>query len=97
MARLSDHDLRDAEDAIRKEVSLVMGQYSRRILEMAKAYAQEGIESAIQDEEEINGVAIGRAAAKRALSPYFGGLAGHVHEIIDGASGDSNENPALSA
>lgn len=82
MARLSDHTVRDAEHALRTEIALILGQYARRMLEMGKAHIQEAIESA--GEEDVNGTAIGRAAAQRAAAPYFGGLAGEIPEVVEG-------------
>lgn len=76
MARLTDHDVRDAEDALRKELALIWGRYARRMLEMGKAFAQEAIEAAAKEGRDIDGTAIGRAAAERAAFDYFGGLAG---------------------
>ncbi len=76
MARLSDHDLRDAEHALRAELALLVGQYVRRMAELGKAFIQEEIETASKDGGDINGTAIGRAAAERAAFSYFGGLAG---------------------
>lgn len=83
MARLSDHTLRDAEHALRTEITLILGQYGRRMLEMGKAHIQESIESA---EEDVNGTAIGRAAAQRAAAPYFGGLAGDIPTVVESES-----------
>lgn len=76
MPRLSDHDLRDAEHALRMEISLVVGRYIRRMSEIGKAYIQEAIETAIKENRLVEGSAIGRAAAERATRDYFGGLAG---------------------
>lgn len=94
MARLTDHDIRDAEDALRKELALLNGQYARRILEMGKAHIQEAIETAARDGEPINGIEIGREAARRAAYPYFGGLAGEVHDTIDATSTHPHLNQA---
>lgn len=89
MARLSDHDVRDAEHALRAEIALIVGRYTRRMLEMGKAHIQEDIESA--GEEAIDGTAIGRAAARRAAFPYFGELAGEAPKatIESGAAKDA--------
>jgi hypothetical protein len=82
MARLSDHDIRDAEHALRAEIALVVGRYIRRMNEMGKAYIQEQIEQAAKGEDPIDGTAIGRAAAERAASDYFGGLAGSAPQPV---------------
>jgi len=85
MARLSDHDVRDAEHALRMEIALTVGQYVRRMNEMGKAYIQEALEEASKNEEAVNGIAVGRAAAERATSDYFGGLAGAQYPAIEGS------------
>lgn len=79
MARLTDHDLRDAEHALRAELALIAGRYARRMLEMGKAHIQEAIEEAQKGGIDVDGTSIGRAAASRAAAPYFGGLAGAQH------------------
>jgi hypothetical protein len=71
MARLTDHDTRDAEDALRKELSLIFGRYVRRMLSEGKAHIVEGIAEASKEEGEIDGIAIGRAAAARVTAKYF--------------------------
>jgi hypothetical protein len=76
MARLSDHDVRDAEHALRAEIALLVGRYIRRLLESGKAEVQQMIEEAAKEGREIDGTAIGRAAAANAAADYFGGLAG---------------------
>jgi hypothetical protein len=76
MARLTDHDVRDAEHAMRMELNLVTARYTRRMAELGKAYIQEAIEDAIKEGGEIDGTTIGRAAAERSARDYFGGLAG---------------------
>ena len=76
MARLSDHDVRDAEHALRAEISLIVGRYTRRMLEMGKAHIQEAIEKAAKEGDDVDGSSIGREAASRAAAPYFGDLAG---------------------
>lgn len=76
MARLSDHDIRDAEDALRAEIGLVVKRYIRRMLEAGKADIQMQVEQAVKEGMEIDGAAIGRAAAANAARDYFGALAG---------------------
>ena len=73
MARLTDHDVRDAEHAARLACAEVLGKYQRRIAEMSKAYIMEAIEKHVEsgEEGEIDGSAIGREAARRAIAPYF--------------------------
>jgi len=86
MARLSDHDVRDAQAAMRAEIALLAGLYTRRMAELAKAYIQEALEEASKIEGGIiNGTAIGRAAAERAAFDYYGGLAGTQHPTIESA------------
>jgi hypothetical protein len=82
MARLSDHDIRDAEDALRVEIGLVVKRYVRRCTELGKAFIQEEIEQKIKDGEYVNGTTIGRSAAERAVYGYFGGLAGSEPQAI---------------
>lgn len=86
MARLTDHDVRDAEHALRMEVSLLLGAYSRRLLEIGKAHIQEALEAAALNEEAVNGTVIGRDAAERAAKSYFVGLAGAEYPAIEGNS-----------
>ena len=86
MARLSDHDIRDAEHALRMELTLVVARYTRRMTELGKALIQEEIESAIKEGRSVDGTAIGRAAASRAASDYFGGLPGAEHAAIESAA-----------
>jgi len=83
MARLTDHDVRDAEHALRSEIALLVGRYVRRMNEMGKAYIQEALEEASKNEEDVNGTAIGRTAAERAAKDYFSGLAGAEHPAIE--------------
>ena len=83
MARLSDHDVRDAEDALRSEIRLVVNRYIRRMGELGKAYIQEAVEEAVKNGELVDGTAIGRAAAARAASDYFGPLPGTEQRVIE--------------
>lgn len=86
MARLSDHDVRDAEDALRAEIGLVVKRYIRRMTEMGKAYIQEDVEEAIKEGRAVDGTTLGRAAAARAASTYFNGLAGSgPYPVIESA------------
>lgn len=78
MARLTDHDVRDAEHALRMEITLVIARYTRRMVELGKAFIQEAIEEANREGVIVDGTAIGRTAAARAAQDYFGGLAGSV-------------------
>jgi hypothetical protein len=75
--------VRDAEHALRAEVALIVGRYVRRICENGKAIIQQEIEESIGKDVEIDGTAIGRAAAERAAFEYFGGLAGKPQEAIE--------------
>lgn len=87
MARLSDHDIRDAEDALRAEIGLVVKRYIRRMTEIGKAHIQEAVEEATKDGSHVDGTSIGRAAAARAASTYFTGLAGEgPYPAIEGTS-----------
>jgi phage gpG-like protein len=87
LARLTDHDVRDAEHALRAEIALLVGRYTRRIMEQGKAIIQTDLEAAGRSEEAVDGTAIGRAAAERAALEYFGGLAGSTpHAVIEGGT-----------
>lgn len=88
MARLTDHDIRDAEHAMRSEITLIVARYVRRMSEMGKAHIQEAIEQAAATGGFVNGTEIGREAARRAAFPYFGGLAGDLHDTVEAASDD---------
>lgn len=84
MARLSDHDVRDAEHALRAEIALIVGRYTRRMLEAGKAVIQTELENESKKERShVDGTAIGRAAAERAAFEYFGGRAGTEHPTLD--------------
>jgi hypothetical protein len=87
MARLSDHDFRDAQASLNAEIRLLIGQYVRRMAETGKAYIQEELELAEKEEVDVNGTAIGRAAAEKAARDWFNGygLAGsQPHAAIEG-------------
>jgi hypothetical protein len=93
MARLSDHDVRDAEHALRMELTLVVARYTRRMAELGKAYIQEALEEAGKEGQDVNGTEIGRAAAERAASSYFGGLAGAApREALEGEATPSGKS-----
>lgn len=83
MARLTDHDIRDAEHALRMELTLVVARYTRRMVEMGKAYIQEEIETANKEGRSVDGTAVGRAAAEQAAADYFGGLAGKPYAALE--------------
>ncbi len=83
MARLTDHDIRDAEHALRMELTLVVARYTRRMAEMGKAYIQEEIEKANKEGRSVDGTEVGRAAAERAAADYFGGLAGRPQQALE--------------
>ena len=90
MARLTDHDVRDAEHALRSEIALLTGLYQRRMLEEGKAYIQTELEKAAREEVDVNGTSIGRAAAQSASVAYFGGLAGHApRQIVESSAAPS--------
>ena len=86
MARLTDHDVRDAEHALRAEIALIVGRYTRRMLEAGKAAIQTELEAAAKEERDVDGTAIGRTAAERAAFEYFGGRAGAERPTLDGGS-----------
>ncbi len=69
--RLSDHDQRDAEHALRAEITLLLAKYARRMLAQGKAYITEEIARGNKEGAEIDGTAIGRAAAERVKVEYF--------------------------
>lgn len=71
MARLSDHDQRDAEHALRAEITLVLARYARRMADKGKAYITEAISKAAKEGENVDGTSIGRAAADRVKAEYF--------------------------
>ena len=83
MARLTDHDVRDAESRVRAEIRVYFGKYERRALELGKAFVQESIET--HDEaDDFDGDAIGREVAKRALAYVVGSLEQKPPPTIDG-------------
>lgn len=71
MARMSDHDKRDSEHALRAEIGLILQKYARRMLDQGKAYITEAIAQATKEGSEIDGTEIGRTAAARVKAEYF--------------------------
>lgn len=71
MARLSDHDQRDAEHVLRSEITIILARYARRMADRGKAYITEAIAEAVKSGKEIDGVTIGRTAAARVKAEYF--------------------------
>ncbi len=71
MARLSDHDKRDAEHALRVEIGLVLAKYARRMLDQGKAYITDAIAQENKEGKEVDGTEIGRTAATRVKTEYF--------------------------
>lgn len=95
MAALSDHDRRDAEHAARAETAILVQRYVRRVNELSKAYIKEELDDAARRGESVDGTAVGRAAAARAASHYFGGP---PLEVVDGAADpalEPGEDPRL--
>jgi hypothetical protein len=87
VARLSDHDVRDAEHALRAEISLIVGRYIRRLLEAGKGEIQVLLEEAAKEGYDIDGTQVGRTAAANAARFYFGGLAGEApRPAIEGSA-----------
>jgi hypothetical protein len=68
----SDHDRRDAWAAMRADIRLAVGRYTRRMEEAAKGHIQEKLEEAVQNGEAIDGTALGRVAAAEAVRTYIG-------------------------
>ena len=83
MPATSDHDRRDALAAAYAEIGLFIGRYRRRFFEAAKATVNEEIERAELTGEEVDGTAIGRAAASAAIAQYLGP---EIHEAVEGAA-----------
>jgi len=74
------------------EVALVVGRYTRRMIEIGKAHIQQEIERAGKEGDEVDGAAIGRAAAEEAARDYFGALAGRAPERAIEASTNHDES-----
>lgn len=93
MARLSDHDVRDAEAYLRLETSGMLGLFRRRIEERGKAYIMEAIESAVESgEEQIDGRQIGRDAFRFAAYQYFKSMIdGGLPTALDGEQEEEEE------
>ena len=72
MAALSDHDRRDAEHALRAETAILIQKYVRRVIDLGKAYVKEELDEAAREGRSVDGTAVGRAAASRAATNYFG-------------------------
>ena len=73
MAATTDHTRRDAEHAARNEISTVLGKFSRRMNEAAKAHIAENL-SALTEGEVVGfeyGTEAGRKAASAAIREYL--------------------------
>lgn len=73
MADLTGHTRRDADDAARKEIAVVLGKFSRRLNESTKAQNRidtEGDKHGSVDEWD-RGTQIGRENARAAIAQYL--------------------------
>ena len=86
MAALSDHDRRDAEHAARAEMAILIQKYVRRVNEAAKAYIKEALDDAARNGDTVDGTAIGRGAAGRAIADWMGIEAGTPQPAIEGSA-----------
>lgn len=71
MARLSDHDQRDAEHVLRTEITLILQRYGRRMADKGKAYITEAMSQMAKEGKDVDGSTIGRIAAERVKAEYF--------------------------
>ena len=86
MAALSDHDRRDAEHAARAEMAILVQKYVRRINEAAKGFIKEALDEAAREGVAVDGTALGRSAASRAIAEWMGLDAGSPSAAIEGSA-----------
>lgn len=92
----SDHVRRDAEHAARSDIRVQVMRYIRRMDEEAKAHIAEAIAAAEATGGVVDGTAIGKAAAARAISVYMAD--GEPQPALDSSppAGYDADRPALS-
>jgi hypothetical protein len=86
MPSVSDHVRRDAEHAARSDIRVQISRFIRRMDEQAKAHIQYAIERAEASGEVVDGLAIGREAAARAIGSYMDG--GEPQAALDSPADD---------
>jgi mevalonate pyrophosphate decarboxylase len=91
MARLSDHDRRDAEHAARAKIAVSLQRFRRRMDELAKAHIAEQMEQAQAKGEAIDGTAAGEAAANLAINAFIGD--GKPEAAIDSTTAPALDPP----
>ena len=89
MSRTSDHIRRDAEHAARSDIRVQIARFTRRMDEQAKANIAAAIESAEREGTVVDGLAIGREAAARAITDYMD--AGEPQPALDAPADDAAE------
>ena len=89
MARLTDHDRRDAEHALRAEIALIQGRYTRRLYEAGKARIEEEFNRLLKEGRDIDGLTTGRAAAQAVASQFFPNAAPKTAIAITASGADS--------
>ena len=94
MSRTSDHLRRDAEHAARSDIRVQISRFIRRMDEQAKAHIAAAIESAEATGDVVDGLAIGREAAARAIASYMD--TGEPQPAIDTPADDVTDRKALS-
>ncbi len=93
MPSVSDHVRRDAEHAARMDIRVHIHRFIRRMDEQAKAHIAAAIEAAEASGDVVDGLAIGREAAARAVATYMD--AGEPQAAIDAPEDDSFNVAAL--
>lgn len=83
MPATTDHNRRDAMAAAYAEIQLTLGKYRRRFFEAAKADIDSQLAELADTGRDIDGTAVGRAAAESAIGRYLGG---EVHEPVAGTA-----------
>ena len=89
MARLTDHDRRDAEHALRAEIALIQGRYTRRLYEAGKARIEEEFNRLLKEGRDIDGLTTGRAAAQAVASQFFPSATTRAAIAITAGSADN--------
>lgn len=93
MSRPSDHIRRDAEHAARMDIRVHIHRFIRRMDEQAKAHIAAAIEAAESNGGIVDGLTIGREAARSAVATYMD--AGEPQAAIDAPADEGAEIPAL--
>jgi hypothetical protein len=71
MARVSDHEMRDAEHQLRCAISLEVQRYVRRMYEKGRACIIQAADDVNRNGGLVDGVKIGKAVGEQIVREYF--------------------------